>query len=915
MKFRSKLVIGFGTVLALMLLLAYTGLLFFQQLNSTLNRIVDESYAAVKLASSIRGEINSINREITAYMLDRDTAGNKSHMESIAESRQRILGDWNRLSGLESKPSDSEALVQIGKLYGEFNNGVDRLIRLTEDGRGDEALEYYHSALETSRASLFDSIRAFSVMYDREIEQELAASDDSYSDMLLLLAGLVAILLATSIAVAVWVFRGVTASLRRVATVMEGISGGDTDRLPRIKVEAEDEIGHIAGAYNRLADKLEKHTRDVRVYQAMLEDRNWRMTKVAEFSAMFQNVNDERTLADTFLREIAPVTGAGSGAIYVCVNEEGTFSRMDKLASYADSGDDVGDAKIEPEQGLVGQCAKQNKTILLENIPSTHLRIRSGLGISQPSSLLLLPIPFDGKAIAVIELASHGLFDRSRVGLFEEICGLFGVALNSAFAYRRVRDLLSESQMYAEELQAQSEELQMQQEELRTLNEQLEEQYNKTDGKNKELETIREALEEKNRQVVLSSVYKSEFLANVSHELRTPLNSLLLLAQLLADNKQGNLLPKQLEYLRTIHASGAELLRLINEILDLSKIESGKVEILEDSVAVSDLAEEINNRFMPFAMQKRLVLRIQIREEVAHALLRTDVQKLQQILNNLLFNAIKFTEQGSVTVTFQRSSEEYRDGAERREFREYLVVSVTDTGIGIPREKQDMIFEAFRQADGTTSRKYGGTGLGLSISKELASLLGGTIGLVSEEGKGSTFILRIPLKESSMYKPNDVQAYAESAAASEPFPTLSGQAGADASQDKADDVKKLENRTVLLVDDDMRNIFALTGVLESFGMNVIFAENGREGLKMLERYPDTDLVLMDIMMPQMDGYEAIKAIRQSDEKYRGLPIIALTAKAMKDDRDKCLEAGANDYISKPVRYEQLLSLLRVWLHR
>jgi two-component system chemotaxis sensor kinase CheA len=226
-----------------------------------------------------------------------------------------------------------------------------------------------------------------------------------------------------------------------------------------------------------------------------------------------------------------------------------------------------------------------------------------------------------------------------------------------------------------------------------------------------------------------------------------------------------------------------------------------------------------------------------------------------------------------------------------------------------------MIFEAFRQADGTTSRKYGGTGLGLSISKELAALLGGTIGLVSEEGKGSTFILRIPLTEVNVYKRHDVQAYAESAAASEPFPTLSGQAVADVSIDKADDVKKLENRTVLLVDDDMRNIFALTGVLESFGMNVIFAENGREGLKMLERYPDTDLVLMDIMMPQMDGYEAIKAIRQSGEKYSSLPIIALTAKAMKDDRDKCLEAGANDYISKPVRYEQLLSLLRVWLHR
>ncbi|PWK14492.1 signal transduction histidine kinase [Tumebacillus permanentifrigoris] len=503
----------------------------------------------------------------------------------------------------------------------------------------------------------------------------------------------------------------------------------------------------------------------------------------------------------------------------------------------------------------------------------------------------------------MIELASFELFTDMHMALLQQVVETIGITINSIAYHMQVEKLLKESQAMTEELQSQSEELQLQQEELKTINEKLEEQYNNSETKTRELQKTKEQLEDKATQLVLSSKYKSEFLANMSHELRTPLNSLLILAQMLAENSEGNLSQKQIEFANTIHASGYDLLNLISDVLDLSKVESGKMDVHLDEILLDELREFAQRQFSQLARQKGLLFTANVHPDVPVAIY-TDEVRLQQIIKNLLANAIKFTEEGSVQLDIRVAG-----SSPLKDVGTVLAFSVTDTGIGIAHEKQEVIFEAFRQADGTTSRKYGGTGLGLSISREIANLLGGQLEVISVEGKGSTFTLYLPTEHLPAQSVVNVPlgtAHAALFAEDEVSEVAVAQeVGAEC---------PLDGKKVLLVDDDMRNIFALTTALEAQQMKVIFAETGREGVEMLLENPDVDLVLMDIMMPEMDGYEAMRAIRQRS-KFADVPIIALTAKAMKNDRDKCIDAGASDYISKPLNLEQLFSLMRVWLYR
>jgi two-component system chemotaxis sensor kinase CheA len=466
----------------------------------------------------------------------------------------------------------------------------------------------------------------------------------------------------------------------------------------------------------------------------------------------------------------------------------------------------------------------------------------------------------------------------------------------------QVKSLLEQSQSLTEELQTQSEELQVQHEELRSINEQLAKQYHDSEKKTKELENTKRELEEQAKQLEISSQFKSEFLANMSHELRTPLNSMLILAQIFAENKEGNLTEKQVDYAHSIHYAGKDLLNLINDILDLSKVESGKIEIIPSKVSLSDIQRDIERQFIPVAAQKGLIFQIEPDQDPALTL-TTDEQRVMQILKNLLSNAFKFTEEGRVILKF-RTPQIHDFKKKNVPSNTVLAISVSDTGIGIPQEKQDIIFEAFRQADGTMSRKHGGTGLGLSISRELAQLLGGTLLVESEVGQGSTFTL---------YLPNLSLAISEAQPAPvEPtlgFSDLPFEVQVASSTEWND----LLGKKILIVDDDMRNVFALTTLFEKQNMSVVFAENGKDSIDTLLAHPGIDIILMDIMMPEMDGYTAMRAIRKIPD-YHTIPIIALTAKAMKNDREKCIEAGASDYISKPINVEQLLSLIRVWLY-
>jgi signal transduction histidine kinase/ActR/RegA family two-component response regulator len=458
----------------------------------------------------------------------------------------------------------------------------------------------------------------------------------------------------------------------------------------------------------------------------------------------------------------------------------------------------------------------------------------------------------------------------------------------------------------------QSDELQRTNAELQDKAQLLTQQSQDLEAKNREIELARLGLEEKAEQLELASKYKSEFLANMSHELRTPLNSLLILAKLLSDNPENNLTDKQIEFARTIHRAGSDLLELINEILDLSKVEAGKMDVRPSELEVVSLCRNVEQSFAPIAHEKNLAFNLVLADDLPETV-TTDEQRLEQVLKNLLSNALKFTDEGSVTLRVFPADPETRFGVQALDEAATVIgFAVTDTGIGVAADKLRLIFEAFQQADGTTSRKYGGTGLGLSISREIARLLGGSIAVESEAGKGSTFTLFVPQSFPFLDTLPPLPAQPDGHAAAGPLgrgPIITVSDVAEA----ADYVQtSLEGASVLVVDDDVRNVFALTSALEMHGAQVTYADNGADGLRMLQERPEINLVLMDVMMPDMDGNETTTAIRLLPGR-EDIPVIFLTAKAMAGDREKSLAAGASDYITKPVDLDHLLASMRRWL--
>ncbi|GAA3114232.1 hypothetical protein GCM10010449_40550 [Streptomyces rectiviolaceus] len=504
--------------------------------------------------------------------------------------------------------------------------------------------------------------------------------------------------------------------------------------------------------------------------------------------------------------------------------------------------------------------------------------------------------------------AQHWLAER-RPDIPSEVADLIEHSSAEILKHQQTQQLLSQSQELTEQLRTRSAQLESHQQALQASHAELK-------VKNIEIEEARQVLEERNEQLAHSMRYKSEFLANMSHELRTPLQSLLILAKLLASNSEANLSPKQVEFAETIHGAGSDLLQLINDILDLSKVEAGKMEVSSTQVVLPQLMDHVEATFRPLTTEKGLHLAIRVSPDLP-ATLPTDEQRLLQVLRNLLSNAVKFTDSGSIelTIGFAGSRvpmvirEQLRDsGSLQGADSELIAFSITDTGIGIAADKMPVIFEAFKQADGTTSRKYGGTGLGLSISREIARLLGGEIHVSSEPGHGSTFTLYLPLHQphtaAAPAMPPAPPAGIE--AARSPSPSADGSLSPDAPV-------TFHGERVLIADDDIRNVFALTVLFENRGLVVLYAENGRECIEVLEQSgDDVALVLMDTMMPEMDGYETTAAIRKMP-RFSDLPIIALTAKAMKYDRERALESGASGYVTKPVESEELLSVMRRWM--
>ncbi len=963
-----------------------------------------------------------------------------------------------------------------------------------------------------------------------------------------------------------------TNQVRAIAEVATAVTKGDLTRS--IQVEASGEVADLKDNINTMIDNL-------RLTTDRNTEQDWLKTNLARFTGMLQGQRDLATVGRTLLSELAPLVGAQQGIIYQMTGEE--VETMVLLSAFADVGEGGHPQHLKLGQGLIGQCAVEKRRIFVSDLPESTVPIRTGLFQAVPRNIIVLPVLFEDRVKAVIELASVNTFTNSQLAFLEQLTASIGIVLNSIEATMQTEGLLKQSQQLATELQTQQKELQQTNEQLAQKAQQLAEQNVEVERKNQEIEQARGALEEKAKELALTSKYKSEFLANMSHELRTPLNSVLILGQQLSDNPEGNLTAKQVEFARTIQAAGTDLLNLISDILDLSKIESGTVSVEAEEIFFSSLIDMVVRPFRHEAENRRVAFEVTTDSQLPRSTV-TDSKRLQQIIKNLLSNAFKFTEQGSVRLSVFAAKQGWTTSHPVLSTAGSVVgFEVADTGIGIAVDKQRIIFEAFQQADAGTSRKYGGTGLGLAISRELAQLLGGEIQLRSTPGKGSAFTLYLPqtymgssvrgttetdntatftttlqlssfnmqeriieqvpddretlqiddpvlliveddphyarvLRDLSRDKgfkvliaargtealtlarefhptaisldvflpdmlgwtvlnhlkqdpgtrhipvqmltldedrqhglargafsfvtkpttPEQLEAAftrikeyssarrkrllivednpaeqlsirellghddidvsiaatgseALSAIQAQSFdcmvldlrlPDMSGFEVLERLRERQDSsdlpvvvftgkelsaeedsqlhslarsvvVKGVESperlldetalflhrvvdelpiekqkmlerlhrsdealagKKVLVVDDDVRNIFALSSVLERRGMAVLTAGTGREAINILESTPDLAIVLMDVMMPEMDGYETMQVIRQNSD-FRRLPIIALTAKAMKGDREKCLEAGASEYLAKPVNTDQLLAALRMWLHR
>jgi signal transduction histidine kinase/CheY-like chemotaxis protein/HAMP domain-containing protein len=997
-----------------------------------------------------------------------------------------------------------------------------------------------------------------------------------------------------------------TTQVRAIAEVATAVTKGDLTRS--ITVEAAGEVAALKDNINEMIRNLRETTR-------INTEQDWLKTNLAKFSRMLQGQKDLNTVGRLILSELVPVVSAQQAVFYIL---DGSHEppEMALLASYADKGQSAIGSRLGLGEGLIGQCGLEKQKIHITSAPPSYIRIASGLGQDQPQSIIVLPVIFEGQVKGVLELASFERFNPTHQAFLDQLTESIGIVLNTIEANMRTEDLLKQSQSLAIELGSRQEELQKTNKELQEKAGLLAHQNQEVERKNREVEQARQALEEKAKQLALTSKYKSEFLANMSHELRTPLNSLLILSDQLSKNPDGNLSPKQTEFAKTIHSSGNDLLMLINDILDLSKIESGTVVVDVGEVPLADLHNYVERTFRHVAEAKSVDFQLQLAPELPKSIF-TDAKRLQQVLKNLLSNAFKFTHYGQVALSVEVVNTGWDPSNENlNRAPTVLAFAVTDTGIGISTDKQQIIFEAFQQADGSTSRKYGGTGLGLAISRELSRLLGGEIRLASHLGKGSTFTLYLPqlytpprtvrkpaagAVESASLPPTPPSPAVEMAPVTVPMTTngvqTNGAATApvacelvateqakrlnevgddrdniqagdrivmivendlgfarfllDAAREKGfkglvtsfgaaalamtreympdaltldiylpdiegwrvldrlkndvftrhipvcvistDDARErafksgamafiakpiqtkrilddlldnirafvnrglksllvvehdpatrdrileclddhdvqitavpngsaalqmlrerridcmilgpqlldltpaafaseilrettvaqlpvvvygdghpvndddggwkklaetfpvrqvhsperlldqtsfflhrnvaklpegkrrlletlytsdqvLVGRKVLIVDDDMRNIFALSSILEEREMRICSTDNGRDAIKILQAQPDIDIVLMDIMMPEMDGMETMRVIRKIPH-LRALPIIAVTAKAMKGDREKCIEAGAWDYLSKPVDPEQLLAVLRAWLYR
>ncbi|MDQ1478934.1 MAG: hypothetical protein QOE62_4163, partial [Actinomycetota bacterium] len=688
-----------------------------------------------------------------------------------------------------------------------------------------------------------------------------------------------------------------TNQVRAISDVATAVTEGDLTR--QVRVEASGEVAVLKDALNEMIRTLGETTREN-------IEQDWLKTNRERFTRMLQGQRDLADVSSMILSELAPLVSAQHGVFYSMTSPtDGTEPVLELTAGYGYEERKHLSTSFRVGEGLVGQCAKEKKRILLTDVPGDYVRINSGLGSSPPLNIIVLPVLFEGAVRAVVELASFSPFSISHQAFLEQLPESIGLTMNTIEANTLTENLLRQSQSQAEELRSQQEELRESNEDLERQASLLADRSNEAEQRSEEVQEAKLLVEEKAAELAVSSKYKSEFIANMSHELRTPLNSLLILAEQLADDPENSMTDTQAEYASVILASGRDLLGLLNSILDLAKVESGTATVEPAEVSVALLHTDLVREFEHVARSKGLDFVVDVASTCPDTIV-TDPQRLRQILKNLIANAFKFTERGGVHVQVAIPTDGWSPAtATLADAPSVISFAVRDTGIGIGELQQRRIFEAFAQGDGTTARLYGGTGLGLSISRELVGLLGGEIDLTSSPGTGSTFTVYLPLATSAV---DDDTAGPDEPAAEKPHARPERP---ERNYNGLDD-RPFEGRRILVIDDDFRNVFALTALLERGGAEVTVAESGAVALAILAGNPHVDLVLTDIMMPGMDGYDTMHAIRALDA-FRNVPIIAVTGKVVPGERNRCLAAGANDYVPKPVDTPDLIATIGPWL--
>ncbi|GFP74178.1 response regulator [Clostridium fungisolvens] len=1216
LKIGQKLFLGFGIVTMIMIMVIAYSYINFRKESEAVDWSV-HSYKVISESDAILTSLINMETGARGYVI----TGDKTFLEPFYKGKVDYQDHYTKMQELsKDSPDQLIRLAMVDKYYKEWSEWEDKdIIAVRENvSSGTSQISDLIKTIQSGFGKQkMDSIRGVLNDINQKEYKTLGERDNALKIMerqtqyIMTSGGGFATILAFIIAALV--IRMVVNPVRIVTNTFKEIAEGDVDLEVRLNIDSKDELGDMSKNFNKFMTKLKE-----------LIDGNknetWLKVGKAELNEHIRGKQDIEELSRDIIKHISKYTEAQIGALYIR-NEDEVFKR---IGSYCYRENEKTISEFKSGEGIVGQVALEKQPIIIRDVPEDYMKIVSGLGEVSPNNILVVPCMYEGNVEAIIEIGVLGKLSDLKLQFVNQISSNVAMSINSLKAQIKMNELLNKTLIQSEELQAQQEELrqnntelslqtkalkaseeslQVQQEELKMINEELEEktqileeQKKNIITKNKNLEKAKLDIQEKADELELANKYKSEFLANMSHELRTPLNSILVLSKLLGEKKLNEpVTEKQLEYAKTINSSGKDLLNIINDILDISKVEAGKLDISIEKVDIYDFVDQLNRSFMPIANEKQIKFNIQLGKHLPK-FINTDEQRLKQIVNNLLSNAFKFTSAGEVAINISSSSKlEVSDThQESQSFKQerckYINISISDTGIGIPKDKQDIIFEAFKQADGSTSRKYGGTGLGLSISRQLAQLLGGAITLESEVGRGSNFKLTMPvdyynslesvdisddnintdiLRKASLevvaetdfinlpkeeaiannqYK--DIIAYDEKSILiiedNEQFVSvlseliiekgymtivaLNGQDGiekaikhrpqailldiglpdingwkvlemlqhnivtknipvhiisgredimqrkdmnnligylkkpvdmnelntvfikiekenlkqgskvliANESDDEAaaivnileekgckcyisnsgsevesllgahkfdclildlqlkdmgalelltrlrydnyitipiiiytnkriakedaenlnkyadsiiikgnysverlideaslfihsldnksnskdielkdidyDKEDCLKDKKVLIVDDDMRNVFALSNILENNGLKVIVGRNGNEAMERFEQHPDTDLVLMDVMMPEMDGYDAMRELREK-EKNRRIPIIAITAKAMKDDRQKCIEAGADDYLTKPIDMDKLISLLRVWLYK